>query len=345
MRRILLAGLIMLLAQPTVAAQIDVLPATPDAPINIILVQGELVAGDIDQFRAKAAGLPGAVVMFRSEGGSVVAGIRIGRYIRLRNWYTFVPDGMMCASACALAWLGGTRRIAEPTASIGFHAAYTTKGGQIAETGAGNALVGNYLGELGLSEAAIFYITSADPRSMRWLSAADAAALGIELEIAPTKAKASPSPPQSAAPDRTLEQRSATYINSIMATWSNWAANWADGNEQAIRTLQNAYSSQVSYYGKLLSQQDVLADKRKFIERWPQRRYTIRAQSLAAACANRMCTITGTVDYYVTRDPTATVRSQGTAEFEYQVMWSEQGVPAIISETSKVTSRQPQQAK
>jgi hypothetical protein len=42
-------------------------------------------------------------------------------------------------------------------------------------------MVGAYLNELGLSEEAIVYITSAEPRSMRWLTTRDAVTFGIEL--------------------------------------------------------------------------------------------------------------------------------------------------------------------
>jgi hypothetical protein len=43
-----------------------------------------------------------------------------------------------------------------------------------------------------------------------------------------------------------------------MATWSKLVGL----NEQAVKTLQQVYGPQVSYYGKLLSRQAALADKR-----------------------------------------------------------------------------------
>jgi hypothetical protein len=52
------------------------------------------------------------------NGGNVVATLEIGRQIRLQNWTTTVPADAMCASSCALAWFGGTRRL-EP-AQLGF---------------------------------------------------------------------------------------------------------------------------------------------------------------------------------------------------------------------------------
>jgi hypothetical protein len=44
----------------------------------------------------------------------------------------------------------------------------------------GNAVVGSYLGQLGLSYGAIFYLTTPDPNNMEWLSGKKAKELGID---------------------------------------------------------------------------------------------------------------------------------------------------------------------
>jgi hypothetical protein len=321
----------MAIAQPATTAQIEVAPATADAPA-VVVVRGQLVAGDVPQFRIKAAGLSNAVVVFLSDGGSLVAGIRIGQYIRMRAWFTLVPPNTRCASACAIAWLGGVRRVLDPTSQIGFHAAYTMAGGLVAETGAGNAVLGAYLNELGLSESAVLYITRAAPQSMQWLSIADAARYGIEVETLASPV-GSPAPEAPSKTELSLEQRSAAHINSIMATWSG------PNTDAVIDALQRAYSAQVNYYGKQLSREDVLADKRKFIERWPQRKYVIRTQSLATSCERdeiTVCTVTGTVDYVTSSAQAA--RSQGSAQFEYRLLWTKQG-PIIAHEAGKVIDR------
>lgn len=62
--------------------------------------------------------------MFNSEGGNLMAGLEIGRAIRLKGFDTLVPDKMYCASACALAWLGGKTRWAGPGDHSTFHAAW-----------------------------------------------------------------------------------------------------------------------------------------------------------------------------------------------------------------------------
>src|SRR6516165_9377943 len=91
---------------PAVAATVTVRPETPDRPI-VVVIEGSLAAFDEDQFAAKTAPLSSAFVAFSSDGGSLVAGLRIGEAIRRKRFSTIVPDGRRCASACALAWLGG----------------------------------------------------------------------------------------------------------------------------------------------------------------------------------------------------------------------------------------------
>jgi HNH endonuclease len=86
-----------------------------------------------------------------------------------------------CASACALAWLGGSPRFMGRAAHIGFHAAYIEREGQASESGVGNALVGSYLTQIGLSEAAVVYITQAAPTEITLLTLRDAEKIGIKV--------------------------------------------------------------------------------------------------------------------------------------------------------------------
>lgn len=88
-----------------------------------------------------------------------------------------------CASACALAWLGGTKRFMSRSSRVGFHAAYRETSGVTTESGMGNALVGAYLNSLGLPTRAVAYITAAAPDSMQWLTQNDAISVGIETTL------------------------------------------------------------------------------------------------------------------------------------------------------------------
>jgi len=163
------------------AAQIAVRPL--DNGSTLIAIEGELDLGDIESLRKSTESIPvgRATIEFSGKGGSLLAGIRIGTLIRAKKFTTVVPDGGQCASACALAWLGGARRLVGEYSNVGFHTAYIVKTGGLTESGPGNAILGAYLNQLGLSERAILYITHAAPTSMQWMSMQEAAEFGITV--------------------------------------------------------------------------------------------------------------------------------------------------------------------
>src|SRR6266478_9887045 len=176
---------ILLATTPALAATITLRPQTPDRPI-VVMVEGPLVAVDEDQFAAKTAPLPSAFVAFSSDGGSLVAGLRIGEAIRRKGFSTIVPDGRHCASACALAWLGGVERFIGTSGKISFHAAYDSASG---ESGVGTAGVDAYLSKIGLPYEAVIYTTQAAPNEMTWLNMSDAAQRGMRITLLSSLAK------------------------------------------------------------------------------------------------------------------------------------------------------------
>lgn len=136
-QRILIA-LLFVSGGPAIAATITMAPQNGDKPA-VVAVQGVLRDEDVGEFRFKVAKLSTAVVALESDGGSLLAGIRIGETIRLRGFVTVVPNGARCASACAIAWLGGAQRFMGEQALIGFHAAYRKETTGASESGMGNA--------------------------------------------------------------------------------------------------------------------------------------------------------------------------------------------------------------
>ena len=180
MRLLISIASILLTAAPALAATITLGPQKPDRP-NIVMVEGLLVADDGDQFAAKTASLSSAFVAFSSDGGSLVAGFRIGEAIRRKGFSTIVPDGRRCASACALAWLGGVERFIGTDGKIGFHAAYDSASDT--DTGIGNTVVGAYLAKMGLPYEAVIFIIQAAPNEMTWLNMSDAAQRGIRVTL------------------------------------------------------------------------------------------------------------------------------------------------------------------
>src|SRR5690348_9286984 len=84
------------------AAEFTKSPLPQANGVDAIEVLGDLLAGDERKFIDTAIESTNAAVIFHSRGGNLIAGIEIGRAIRLKGFMTVVPDNHLCASACAL---------------------------------------------------------------------------------------------------------------------------------------------------------------------------------------------------------------------------------------------------
>lgn len=63
-------------------------------------------------------------VSLKSGGGFLEDGYLMGRTFRQNDVATIVEDDVVCASSCAVAFLGGTKRVIEDRALIMYHAPY-----------------------------------------------------------------------------------------------------------------------------------------------------------------------------------------------------------------------------
>jgi len=338
-----LVALAVLVAAPVAeAASIEVRKV--DAAASVVMVEGDLELTDIELFRNKVAPLSKATVAFRSDGGSLLAGIRIGMLIRVKNFNTVVPDTAQCASACAVAWLGGAQRYMGVGSKVGFHAAYVQKAGTATESGPGNAVLGAYLDQIGLPEDAIVYITQASPSSMRWMSLEDAEQHGIEVALLPP-----PDAPAAVPPSRAFQETATAPANPepaqgspaerAMAMVTSLATLWSAPNAETLRGIDQFYGDKVFYHGKVLTRQAVLQDKRHFADRWPQRNYKIRPHSMTASCngATNTCRVQGIMERQLA-NAAADTKSEDVAAFDISFVRSGDALK-ISAETSSVTKR------
>lgn len=319
-----------------VAKAADIVVKPLEGGSTLIAIDGELELSDIEGFRAKAEPLPAGrtTVEFRSKGGKLLAGIRIGAQIRAKRFNTVVPDGAQCASACAVAWLGGARRFVAEHSSVGFHTAYILKTGGPAESGPGNAILGAYLNQLGLSEEAILYITYAAPTSVHWMSLEEAAEYGIAVaKLPPTGV----SPDASDAvgtqhPQGSPEQLAIDFVHWLFERWSG-------PNAELLPGLDKLYTEKVLYHGKSTPRQSVLLSKRRFANRWTERNYAVRPGSLSATCvaAGGTCRVKGTMTWKL-HEPKTTTASRGIASFAYSIVLKDSGAQ-ISAETDTVNDK------
>ncbi|SEE46619.1 hypothetical protein SAMN05444161_5853 [Rhizobiales bacterium GAS191] len=198
--KLLVSALPLILVGAASAASIRDEPVNGDPDVGSIVVQGEFVDGDEKTFNTAIQKYSKGIVLFESGGGDLATGLVIGTTIRMKGFRTGVAPGALCASSCALAWLGGVQRYLAPTAKLGFHAAYRFDGSVAREAGLGNALVGAYLTRIGLPLESVIYITKAAPEDMTWLTPNDAKKVGIDLRILDDQATNTASRPPISGP-------------------------------------------------------------------------------------------------------------------------------------------------
>jgi hypothetical protein len=167
------AILIVLAGGSGTAASITV--HAPDGEGRVFVdVVGKIDDGDFEAFKEKTDQIGVSdpkklvIVTLMSYGGAIGPAMQIGEWVRKRGMLTFVPGDRTCASACALIWVAGSLRTVGHTPQIGFHAAYDEDTGR--ESGAGNAVMGAYLRDLGFGYQAIHFMTHKGPTSVEWLT-------------------------------------------------------------------------------------------------------------------------------------------------------------------------------
>jgi hypothetical protein len=118
--------------------------------------------------------------------------------------------------------------------------------------------------------------------------------------------------------------------------------NWSTPNGQALASLHGLYGDDLIYFGKHLPRGAVLKDQRRFAERWPQRSYRVRAETLRVECFKSrpgpypFCEASGTLDWDAYN---RAQHSSGIASFYYGIVVRDDR-PVIWSQDDKVLQRQ-----
>jgi hypothetical protein len=204
------AAIIMLAEGSSMAATVTV--HEPDGEGRVFVdVIGKIGDGDFETFKEKTDRIHPkklVIVTLMSQGGLIDPAMQIGELVLKRGMTTFVPGDRTCASACTLIWAAGFPRTVGDTPQIGFHAAWDESTGR--ESGAGNAVMGAYLSNLGFGYKAIYFMTRRGPTSLEWLPPDVAKERGIKWsKLQPPRAI--PIPPQ---------QPSLRPPLDVIAAWS-----------------------------------------------------------------------------------------------------------------------------
>lgn len=147
-----------------------------------LAVQGRIVPGDAERFRAAVSGAPAnLLVVLNSPGGAVIDGRDIGRIIRARGFSTLVPARAVCASACFMMFAAGRNKLAEPGAMIGVHSASVSGGAENTSTLGTTTLMARETGAYGVPPAITGRMVTTRPGDMAWLDRAELEAMGAQV--------------------------------------------------------------------------------------------------------------------------------------------------------------------
>lgn len=155
-----------------------------------LAINGTIGAAAASWFRNKldeAHLAAGDIVLMSSPGGDLNQAIIIGEIIRSRGLATAVgvadPAGHIrpsyCASACVLAFAGGTPRLGVEGSMLGVHRFVTLSPGSdpVAETQRTAGMVLDYLTRMGVSSSVAEAMSATS--DVRWLGAREAAAMNL----------------------------------------------------------------------------------------------------------------------------------------------------------------------
>ena len=111
---------------------------------------------------------------------------------------------------------------------------------------------------------------------------------------------------------------------------------WSQNSPDVQAGVSAFYADNITFYGKDWTQEQVMADKAGFIERWPVRAYDIDEDSTTVSCEGDICSIEAKIVFFAYAQARAAT-SRGLAQFSYVIDLS--GEPKITSETSSVLER------
>lgn len=197
---VLMVRRVLAIALPLLAASVQTATAmqflrhpNESAGLTAVLARGDIEVDDAERLRqylAERAVKHSTAVYLDSPGGSLRGGIALGRHLRAARIKAIVEGGKICASACALALLGGADATGKrwmsttTTSRLGHHAFGLADGSKFAETDSMQAVVAQvlaYARDVGAPTELLIQLFATPSSSMYWLSSCEALALGIRV--------------------------------------------------------------------------------------------------------------------------------------------------------------------
>src|SRR5215213_3570805 len=149
-------------------------------------------------------------------------------------------------------------------------------------------------------------------------------------------------PPEAARPPVQAaweSDRNTLSAQAAQALAVDYLDLWSAPNRVTLATASSFYGPTVTFHGRTRSLGSVLAEKRRFAERWPDRTYRHRPETTQVTCEadGARCTVRSSFDF-AARNRRNGHRSLGIGEHELVVSFSGDR-PVITFENSRVVRR------
>jgi len=158
---------------------------------NLIYASGHIKRGDLYNLKREYNKLPHnkqTIVVFNSSGGELNEGLKIGRFLKQNGIGTYVRNNGICASSCAMAFLGGRSKsgsklmILPSNALLGYHSFYYKNGNYVRLNRVQKDISGvlNYASYVGAPNYLMAKMFDTDSKRMYFINNQDRRALGIK---------------------------------------------------------------------------------------------------------------------------------------------------------------------
>lgn len=156
----------------------------------------------------------------------------------------------------------------------------------------------------------------------------------------PAAPRAEPAPSFAAEPLDAARDRFAGREEAARDLLIDYLDLWSAPNPLALAGSSEFYAPRVIFHGRSMSARALLDEKRRFVQRWPERRYRARPDTIGVACGpeGETCTVRAVFDF-TAADPGSGRRSQGIASIELVVASGDDRRPVILAEDSIVHGR------
>jgi hypothetical protein len=158
----------------------------------------------------------------------------------------------------------------------------------------------------------------------------------------PLSAERPAAPPRS--PQETTENGTSVTARSVPQeqTARNLAFRymeyWSAPNHLTLDTAPLFYAPTVLFHGRHVSLKTLMGEKRRFVQRWPERDYRYRPDTMAVSCDpdRRSCVVQSLFDFTAS-NPARHLHSRGVGRHELVIGFTDDRA-AIVAETSQVLS-------